>query len=430
VGRRRLACLLTLLALSVFINYIDRGNLAIAAPLLKGELGISASQLGILLSAFFWSYTVLLFVSGWLVDRFDVNRVLAAGYLVWSLATATSGIVHGFAMLLVMRLMLGVGECVAWPSYSKILARHVPEHHRGFANAVIIAGLICGPAAGTLGAGLLMAKYGWRPVFIGVGLLSLAWLPAWMKWMPRNEVTARITSVSPSVIDILRQRSFWGTAAGLFCTAYQTYFMVMWLPFYLVHEQHLSMQVMAKTAALYFLVVAASSLATGWLADFCMRRGLTTTVVRKSAMAIGWTTAAIGFTGCAFTESPSYLGWLIVAGVGCGMGGSGVFAFSQTLAGSQAAGRWTALQSGLANFAGVIAPALTGFLLDWTGHFQIALAITAGVCLLGGLSWVFWVGPVKQVVWSQRNLVEAGNAAVGVRHPKFNVESSRVIRPN
>jgi len=143
-----------------------------------------------------------------------------------------------------------------------------------------------------------------------------------------------------------------------------------------------------------------------------MRRGLTTTVVRKSAMVIGWTTAAIGFTGCAFTESHSYLGWLMVAGVGCGMGGSGVFAFSQTLAGPQAAGRWTALQNGLANFAGVIAPALTGFLLDWTGHFQIALAITAGVCLLGALSWVFWVGPVKQVVWSQRNLVEAGNAAV------------------
>lgn len=182
--------------------------------------------------------------------------------------------------------------------------------------------------------------------------------------------------------------------------------MVMWLPFYLVHEQHLSMQVMAKTAALYFLVVAASSLATGWLADSCMRRGLTTTVVRRSAMAIGWTTAVVGFTGYAFTESHSYFRWFMVAGVGCGIGGSGVFAFSQTLAGPQAAGRWTALQSGLANFAGMIAPALTGFLLDWTGHFHIALAITAGVCLFGALSWVFWVGPVKPVIWSPQIAVE------------------------
>jgi MFS transporter, ACS family, D-galactonate transporter len=145
MGRRQLGWLLVLLALSVFINYIDRGNLSIAAPLLKDELGISASQLGILLSAFFWTYTALLFISGWLVDRFDVNLVLAAGFLIWSLATAITGIVHGFPMLLMMRLLLGIGESVAWPSCSKILARHVPEQHRGFANGIMIAGMKCGP---------------------------------------------------------------------------------------------------------------------------------------------------------------------------------------------------------------------------------------------------------------------------------------------
>src|SRR5215470_18188601 len=123
-----------LLALSVFINYIDRGNLSIAAPLLKNELNISASQLGILLSAFFWTYTAMLFVCGWFVDRFDPGRVLALGYLVWSLSTAATGMVHGFAMLLLMRLILGMGESVAFPCYSKILAGHLPEHYRGFAN--------------------------------------------------------------------------------------------------------------------------------------------------------------------------------------------------------------------------------------------------------------------------------------------------------
>ncbi len=106
---------LLLLVLSVLINYIDRGNLSIAAPLLKEEFCISASQLGILLSAFFWTYTAMLFVCGWLIDCFDVNRVLAFGFLLWSLATAATGLVHGFAMLLVMRLMLGIGESVAFP---------------------------------------------------------------------------------------------------------------------------------------------------------------------------------------------------------------------------------------------------------------------------------------------------------------------------
>src|SRR3989475_7280389 len=85
---------LSLLGICLLINYVDRGKLSIAAALLKDELGMSASQLGILLSAFFWSYTAMQFVSGWLVDRFDVNLIIAAGYLLWSLATATTGIVR------------------------------------------------------------------------------------------------------------------------------------------------------------------------------------------------------------------------------------------------------------------------------------------------------------------------------------------------
>ena len=177
---------LALLAISVLINYIDRGNLSLAAPLLKDELQLSPWQLGILFSAFFWTYTALQFVMGWVVDRFEVNLVIAAGYLVWSLATAATGLVHGFLLLLLMRLMLGVGESVAFPSCSKILARHVPEQNRGFANGAVSAGIKLGPALGTLGGGLLMQRYGWRPVFIGIGVVSLLWLPAWKKWMPRG----------------------------------------------------------------------------------------------------------------------------------------------------------------------------------------------------------------------------------------------------
>src|SRR5215813_3425569 len=106
---RTMSVALTLLVVSVFINYIDRGNLSIAAPLLKNELGISASQLGILLSSFFWTYTACLFFCGWFVDHLDVSRVLGIGFLIWSLATAATGLVHGFVLLLLMRLILGMG---------------------------------------------------------------------------------------------------------------------------------------------------------------------------------------------------------------------------------------------------------------------------------------------------------------------------------
>jgi MFS family permease len=202
------------------------------------------------------------------------------------------------------------------------------------------------------------------------------------------------------VIDILRQRSFWATAAGGFCLAYPLYFMITWLPFYLVHEQHLSMRDMVNKAALYYTVDAAAALVTGWVTDFWICRGSAAGIVRKFAMGLGWTMAAVGFLGWSSAGPDSYLAWLIVTGVGCGIGNSGIWAFSQTLAGPHAVGRWTGLQNGFANLAGVIGPALTGFIVDWTGHFQAALLITAGVSLLSGISWVLLVGRFEQVVWS------------------------------
>jgi len=398
LGARSMLLVLGLLVISVFINYVDRGNLSIAAPLLKNELGISASQLGILLSSFFWTYTASLFFCGWFVDRLDVTSVLGMGFLLWSLATAATGFVHGFALLLLMRLILGMGESVAFPAYCKILARHLPEQYRGFANGAITGGMKLGPAAGTLGAGMLMTNYGWRPVFVGIGLISLLWLPAWMKWRPRYKADARESFCHRSVAEILQQRAFWADTSASFCGVYPLYFILTWLPFYLVHEQHLLLSQMAKVTALYYAVDGGVSLATGWFADFFIARGAVATRVRKSAMALGWTTAAVGFSGCAWAAH-SYLAWLLVTAVGVGIGGSGVWTFTQTLAGPHAVGRWAGLKNGFDNLAGVICPALTGFTVDWTGHFQVAIGITAGICLAGAIAWVFLLGELREVNW-------------------------------
>ncbi|HEX4542800.1 MAG TPA: MFS transporter, partial [Candidatus Acidoferrum sp.] len=218
-----------LLALSIFINYIDRGNLAIAAPHIKDELGLSYSQLGILFSAFFWTYAIFQIVSGWLVDRFPVNWVLALGILAWSAATFATGLVHGFMLLLVMRLILGVGESVAYPSYSKIISGHFSEFQRGRANSLICAGQASGPAIGTLLGALLIAHIGWRLFFVVFGVASSLWLLPWLKYL-RKPVPTTASSVVPSlatadaisepaasatILQILRQRSAWGTFAGL-----------------------------------------------------------------------------------------------------------------------------------------------------------------------------------------------------------------------
>ena len=135
---------LFLLFVAVVINYVDRGNLSIAAPLLKEEWHLNASVLGALFSAFFWTYTAMQFVGGWLIDRFDPCRLLALGYLIWSVATAVTGLSTGFAMLLSLRLLLGIGESVIFPTVSKILARYLPEEKRGFANGVVGSGMRCG----------------------------------------------------------------------------------------------------------------------------------------------------------------------------------------------------------------------------------------------------------------------------------------------
>src|SRR5580692_4899356 len=151
-----------LLALSVFINYIDRSNLSIAAPLLQVELGLSNWQLGKLLSVFFWTYGCMQVPAGWVVDRFEVKWVFAAGFFVWSAATATTAALHGFAAWVAIRIILGIGESIAFPAYSKILGSgYFTETRRGFANAAIMAGLSLGPAVGMLVGGTAVGRFGW-----------------------------------------------------------------------------------------------------------------------------------------------------------------------------------------------------------------------------------------------------------------------------
>jgi len=162
-----------LLVVATMINYFDRGNLAVAAPLLKDELGLSPEKLGALLSAFFWSYATMHLVAGWLVDRYNENWILAAGFFIWSIVTAFTGLSTGFVSLFALRLLLGVGESVAYPAYSKILTSHYTENQRGMTNSLIEIGGKFGPAFGTLAGGMMMARFGWRPFFVVLGFVSL-----------------------------------------------------------------------------------------------------------------------------------------------------------------------------------------------------------------------------------------------------------------
>jgi MFS family permease len=391
---------LLLLVASVSINYVDRGNLSIAAPLLKDELAITPSQLGILLSSFFWTYSLFQVVSGWLVDQFDVNWIIAGGFLLWSAATAATGLIRGFAVLIVLRLVLGMGESVAYPCYAKILARHFPEHRRGFANSLIDAGTKCGPALGTLAGGLLMARFGWRWFFIVLGLGSLVWLPLWFKWMPRGPgLSVQGTAKPPDIADILSRPVAWATFAGHFCGNYFFYFLLTWLPFYLVRERHFSMQAMASLGSLAYIVTAAATTVAGAISDRAIAAGISTTRVRKTCVigGLGCATIVVGVT--LLPDRTASMVLLLLACVSYGVFASSHWAITQTLAGPLAAGKWAGLQNFVANLSGVAAPAITGFVIGATGHFFGAFAVAAAVALTGALVYRFGMGPVEPQDW-------------------------------
>ena len=390
---------LLLLAVSVLINFIDRGNLAVAAPLLEGELRLTNTQIGVLVTAFFWTYTSAAIVSGWIADRFNANWVLAAGFALWSLATAATGVVQGFALLLVCRMMLGAGESVAFPSYGKLIASHVPHHRRGTANALIISGMSLGPAIGTYACGITMGRFGWRPVFVVIGLASLLWLLPWMRFMPKGTAAQTASLPGVSALRVLRERNFWAAAFGHFGSTYPFYFLIVWLPLYLVRERHFTMQQMAKEAALLYIDLALFSLIAARMADSLIRRGSSITLVRKGCMAAGHLLMAAGVLACNAADARLSFAGLMLAGAAMGFSGPNIYVFAQTLAGPSMAGKWTGLQTAVGNLSGVLVGPLTGLIVDRTGRFSLAFSVCAAVAVFGGVCWVLLVGRLEQTAW-------------------------------
>jgi MFS family permease len=396
---------LALLVASGFINYIDRTNLSVGATNIQHEFRLTSVQLGLLLGAFFFTYALsqLLGVAGWLVDRFHVSWILAAGFFLWSGAMGSTGLARSFVALFATRLMLGLGESVAYPSYSRILVNSFPEEHRGLTNAWIDAGTKSGPALGSLLGAITMASFGWRAVFVGLGFGSLLWLVPWLIWMPRGRAYSAPVDQSsvPSVFRILVQRSAFFSALGLFCSNYFWYFLITWLPHYLETERHFSKTKMGVFASLAFLAVAVSSVVSGWLSDRWISRGGPPTRVRKTFTGLGLAFSTIILPVALVRAENLAMGLLMLACLSYGMFASNLWAITQTLAGPHAAGKWTAAQNGFGNFAGIVGPIVTGWLVQRTGLFSLSFAVAAGVALTGAAIFVFGIGPIEEIQWER-----------------------------
>jgi MFS family permease len=413
VGGSSSARVVALLTLAAFINYVDRGNLAIAGPLIRDQLGLSNTQLGLLLSAFFWSYAPGQLPAGWLAERLDARWVLAAGVGVWGVATALTGLASGFIMLLVLRVMLGVGESVMYPASFKILAREVPEGQRGRANGFLAAGQNSGPAFGTLVCGLLIAWLGWRIVFVGLGCVSLLWLWPWLR-TPRSGIQQRLSGVpdGPPMLSILRSRELWGSCLGGFCLSYSLYLVLSWLPVYLVKARGFSVAEMAQIGAGVYILSAITSVLTGSVSDRWLKAGAGSNRVRKTALLAGFA----GLTACmsmgALAGPLESLAGMAGCGVFLGILVPSYFATAQTLAGPDATARWFGVQNFIGNIGGITAPAITGVVVDRTGSFSTAFLIAAAFALLGILAFGLIVRKVEPVDWGGDDSWGAGSGSV------------------
>ena len=390
--------LVLLLGAAVFLNYVDRGAIAVAAPVMKGELGMSATAFGIAVSAFFWVYAPVQLVVGWLCDRFPVTKLMVGGIILWAASTLLIGFVGGFTSLLVLRVMLGIGESIAFPGTSKIIAMHVPVEQRGMANAAVAAGLALGPAIGTLTGGLIVATMGWRAMFIIFGLATLLWLVPWqrvVRQLPMIEEGAALARVPAR--KLLGNWSLWamgiGHSAGNFCF----YFLLAWLPLYLVQSRGYSIGEMTLLASVGYGVQAVAAMAYGVISDRWTRSGRSEATIRRGMMIVSQLLAGVAIFGIYTSESVgALLFWLCVGGAATAALSLNLYAIAQMFAGPRAVGTWVGIQNAVGNLSGIFGPIITGMMIDKAGYGS-AFYLTAGVALFGALWWAFAVPAIRQI---------------------------------
>jgi MFS family permease len=218
--------------------------------------------------------------------------------------------------------------------------------------------------------------------------------------MPRRQRPLALSAIGrPGYLHVLAQRSAWGTCLGQAAINYYLYFLVTWLPFYLVRGKHLSMNTMARYGALVFLMSATAATVWGKLSDRWVKSGTSATAVCKASMGLGCGGIGVALALVAVTEGYVFVAMLALTGMFLGISGCHSWAIPQCLAGPHMVGRWTGLQNFVGNLGGAVSPLLTGFLLDRTGSFHIPFFITAVVAWVGALSWTLIVGPIEPVDW-------------------------------
>jgi MFS family permease len=397
-GRNVGAALVFLLGAAVFLNYVDRGAIGIAAPKMKPELGLSEEAYGLAFSAFFWIYAPVQLFAGWLCDRFSVYRLMALGILLWAGSTLLMGFAGGFVSLLVLRVMLGVGESISFPGSSKIIARHVPPERRGMANAAVAAGIAIGPAVGTLAGGLILGAWGWRAIFLVFGALTLLWLLPWQATVRALPTTGHHDEGARVPIGaLLGKWPLWSMSLVHALGNYCFYFLIAWLPLLLTGPRGFTIPEMTMLATLGYAVQGVCALGYGHFSDWWTRSGRSEAICRRWMMVASQFLAAGAILGLAFAHSALVIAILLcLAGAATASLSLNLYAVAQMFSGPRAAGTWVGMQNAIGNLSGIIGPVITAYVIKQAG-WDSALMLTAAIAAIGAIWWAIGVPRIEPV---------------------------------
>ena len=391
VSNQRRWTIVGLLFTASVINYFDRATISFALPLISKDLQLTPSAKGVLLSAFFWSYALMQIPIGWCADRANLRWLYAAAFALWSVAQGLMGLAAGLTSLIGCRILLGLGESIYLPGGSRIVSLLFTRAERGLPVGLFDAGLFL--------EGLLipwmLTRFGWRWTFMVVGFTALLWLVPWLLATPTQlrgvpPGGARLPGKTPApagsfgrwLESLLTNRNLVGICLVYFAFDYYWYLLVTWLPDYLVSVRHFSLLKTGLTAALPFLVFGASEPVGGWIADRLIRGGMDETKARKGIVTVAFSTGVFLVLAMRATDSRTAVALLVGACL-VGLSTGNLLVMLQSSAPPDEIGLWTGIYNFIGNIAGILAPLITGALIERTGSYTPGFVLAAVVLAVG-----------------------------------------------
>ncbi len=384
------------------IAYLDRVCIAVAAPAMKADLGLSDAQMGYVFSAFTLAYALFEVPSGWLADRFGPRLMLTRIVVWWSILTAATGLSRGFLSLFLLRLLFGMGEAGAFPGTARAFAHWLPARERGRAfGLAVMSGVLCGAVTQPLVVALLQV-ISWRHLFAIFGLVGIVWAVAFYIWFrddPRrhrgvNGEEIRIIGQDPPQPHgpipwgaMLRSRTLLALCLMYMSAIYGWYFYLTWLPTYLLRARGFGMRQVGWLAALPYLGLGAGVLSGGFISDRLSRRWPSRRARRLPGL-IGLPLAAATIVGSVATHDPIASTLLLAAAAGLGALAVAPAWVVCLEIGGRNAGVISGAMNTFGNLGGALSPLVVGLWLEAGGSWDAPLLSLAGFYLLAAVCWL------------------------------------------